>query len=313
MAVVEHRGRVMASDLHLITVGDREHCEAAIAFAVEQLDHYERCWSRFLPTSDISRINRSPGGGLAVDDATLTLLTVMMNGHRATDGRFDPTVLPALAASGYAASKADPSLVSEFATVDGDAPSVLDVVLDVQAGMVHVPPGLTLDAGGIGKGLAADLIVAQLLHADLDGALVSIGGDMAMAGTPPDAAGWLVTVEQPDPRDGDLCHLAISAGGVATSSTRSRRWLQDGNERHHHIDPATAMPSTTDLATATVIAGNGWLAEIHATAALSCGTAGILDYLADHGLSGLAVDLHGRVLRTPDLLDVALLTPAGAR
>lgn len=302
----------MASDLHLITVGDRERCEAAIAFAVELLDHHERCWSRFLPSSDISRINRSAGGGLAVDDATLTLLTVMMNGHRATEGRFDPTVLPALAASGYAASKEDPTLVSEFSTVD-EAASVLDVVLDVQAGMVHVPPGLTLDPGGIGKGLAADLVVAQLLHAGIDGVLVSIGGDMAMAGTPPDAAGWLVTVEQPDPRDGDLCRLAISAGGVATSSTRSRRWLHDGTERHHHIDPTTAQPSTTDLATLTVIAGNGWLAEVHATAALSCGTGGVVTYLADHGLSGVAVDLDGRVLRTPDLLDVTLLAPAGAR
>lgn len=313
MAVVEHRGRVMASDLHLITVGATSHCEVAVSTALAQLDHYERCWSRFLPTSDISRINRSTGGGLAVDDATLTLLTVMANGHRITDGRFDPTVLPALAASGYAASKLDPTAVSEFTTVDGVRPAVTDVVLDVAAGMVQVPAGLTLDAGGIGKGLAADLIVAQLLHAGLDGALVSIGGDMAMAGTSPDAAGWLVTVEQPDPRDGDLCTLAISAGGVATSSTRSRRWLHDGSERHHHIDPATSQPSTTDLATVTAIAGNGWLAEIHATAALSCGTDGVIGYLADHGLSGLAVDLRGQVLRTPDLLEIALNAASGAR
>lgn len=313
MAVVEHRGRVMASDLHVITVGDAARCDEAISAALAQLDHYERCWSRFIATSDISRINRSHGGGLAVDDATLTLLTVMANGHRLTNGRFDPTVLPALAASGYAASKLDPTAVSQFATVDGAAPSVTDVVLDVTAGMVHVPAGLTLDAGGIGKGLAADLIVAQLLHAGLDGALVSIGGDMAMAGISPDPAGWLVTVEQPDDHDSALCELAVSAGGVATSSTRSRRWHHDGAERHHHIDPATSQPSTTDLAAVTVIAGNGWMAEVHATAALSCGSAGVLAHLAAHGLSGIAVDLHGQVLRTPDLLDVALHSPAGAR
>ena len=90
-----------------------------------------------------------------------------------------------------------------------------------------------------------------------------------MAGRPVTDDGWLVTVEQPDPADGVLCTLAISGGGVATSSTRSRRWVLDGVERHHQIDPRTGRPSTTDLAAVTVIARAGWLAEVHATAALA--------------------------------------------
>ena len=277
------------------------------------LDHLERCWSRFIPTSDISRINTARFGRLAVDDSTMTLLAAMIEGHQLTDGRYDPSVLPALIEQGYAASRVDPSKRSALAEYDGPAVSPTLMELDPAAGMVAVPRGLALDPGGIGKGLAADLAVAQLLSRGARGALVSIGGDLAMSGVPVTDAGWLVEVEQPEPTDGLLCTLAVSGGGVATSSTRSRRWVLDGRERHHQIDPVTSQPSGTDLAAVTVIARCGWLAEIHATGAIACGSAGFLDYLALHGLDGIAVDAAGAVIVSPNLRDVEIDTRSGAR
>jgi thiamine biosynthesis lipoprotein len=300
----------MASDLHIITRGATP---AMVHDVLDELEHLERCWSRFIATSDISRINSLSGGGLAVDDSTIVLLTNMIEGHRLTAGRFDPTVLPALVAQGYAASRVDPSRTTILPAAHGPAASIADLELDTRAGMVRVPHGMALDPGGIGKGLAADLAVARLLAAGAEGALVSIGGDMAMAGLGVVDEGWLVEVEQADPADGILCSLAVSGGGVATSSTRSRRWVADGTEHHHLIDPATSLPSTTDLAAVTVIARCGWLAEVHATAAISCGSAGVAGYLTTHGLSGLALGPHGVVHLTPDLAGIHLLAPAGAR
>jgi thiamine biosynthesis lipoprotein len=310
MEAVEFRGRVMASDLHIITLGASS---AMVDEALVLLDHLERCWSRFIATSDISRINVMPAGGaLAVDDATLTLLSTMIEGHRLTGGRFDPTVLPALVREGYATSRVDATRTTILHPHDVPA-DLDDIELDQLGGMVTVPVGLALDPGGIGKGLAADLAVAWLLDVGAGGALVSIGGDMAMAGDSPEPEGWSVQVEQPDPNDGVLCSLAISGGGVATSSTRSRRWVHDGRERHHQIDPSTALPSSTDLVVATIIAGAGWLAEVHATAAIACGSAGVVDYMTRHGLSGLAVDHDGSAFLSPDLVDIELLAPVGAR
>jgi thiamine biosynthesis lipoprotein len=310
MEAVEFRGRVMASDLHIITLGATS---AMVDEVLVLLDHLERCWSRFIATSDISRINVMPAGGaLAVDDATLTLLSTMVEGHRLTGGRFDPTVLPALVREGYATSRVDATRTTTLHPHDVPA-SLDDIELDQLGGMVTVPVGLALDPGGIGKGLAADLAVAWLLDVGARGALVSIGGDMAMAGDSPESEGWSVQVEQPDPNDGALCTLAISGGGVATSSTRSRRWMHDGRERHHQIDPATALPSSTDLVVATIIAGAGWLAEVHATAAIACGSEGVVDYMARHGLSGIAVDHDGSAFLSPDLVDIELLAPVGAR
>jgi thiamine biosynthesis lipoprotein len=318
MAVVEFRGRLMASSLHVLVVDPAG--DAQLHDVVEYLDHLERCWSRFIGTSDISRMNllsASGGGPVAVDGATLSLLDAMVEGYQSTAGRFDPTVLRAVIAEGYGASHLDPLQ----RTMLPDAPdqlsaaSLYDLDIDTSTKTVVVPSGLALDPGGIGKGLAADLAVARLLETGAAGALVEIGGDLAMGGTPVDQAGWLVNVEAPDPADGMLCSLAISGGGVATSSTRSRRWALDGVERHHQIDPRTEHCSTTDLASVTVIAPTGWLAEVHATAALSAGNVGVLAYLDGHGLSGVAVTHDSRpvTLMTADLAALELSLPAGVR
>jgi thiamine biosynthesis lipoprotein len=176
-----------------------------------------------------------------------------------------------------------------------------DIVMDPSTSTVTAPVGTALDPGGIGKGLAADLAVAQLLHAGAAGALVAIGGDISCAGRPPQLAGWPITIEDPDDPTADLVAFTTTGGGVATSSTRSRRWTCGGISRHHIIDPATATMSGTDLAAVTVVAPSGWLAEAHATAAILAGSTDVLAYLAANQLSGLAVTADGRALSTADL------------
>jgi thiamine biosynthesis lipoprotein len=302
MAVVEHRFRVMASEAHLIVIeGPDRLGGGTVAAAHAYLDHLEQRWSRFLPDSDLTRINMSSGQPVEVDADTITLFTTMLDAWRLTHGRFDPTVLPTLVAVGYGASIEDPSRVTVLPPGDLRVGGMAEIDVDPHLLEVTVPAGVVVDAGGIGKGLAADLTVAKLLGDGADGALVSIGGDLAMAGTPLDADGWLITLEQPDPADGELCTLAVSGGGVATSSTRSRRWTIGGQSRHHVIDPAAGAPSATDLATVTVFARSGWLAESHATAALVSGSADVIDYFDGHDLTGIAVPHDGRPLVTRDL------------
>lgn len=322
MAVAEFHGRVMASQLHIITVdacptNSTDALDDAMQRAVRRLEHVEQCWSRFIAASDVSRINQlGPAGGtLEVDPSTLTLLATMLEGYERTAGRFDPTLLRAVITEGYRASHLDPTMVSPVAAPTGHLASLHDLGLDPAANTVTVPPGLVLDPGGIGKGLAADMAVARLLAEGVDGAMVAIGGDLAMGGTPVDAAGWLVDVENPDPDDGLLCRLAISGGGVATSSVRSRRWTRDGIERHHQIDPCTETCTTTDLTAVTVIAPAGWLAEVHATAALAVGSADVIAYLDGHGLSGIAVaatQIGEQVWTTHDLDRVEMNVRCGA-
>lgn len=328
MEVAEQRGRVMASELAVIAVDTTAQMSAAaldavVGRVVGYLDHLERRWSRFIASSDVSRLNQlgDNGGTLMVDPSTITLLATMIEGHQATAGRFDPTVLRSVIAEGYGISRVDPHAVTVVAPDTGllaarVAASLHDLELDPLTNTVTVPPGLVVDPGGVGKGLAADLAVIALLESGVDGALVEIGGDLTMVGASVDPAGWLVGVEHPDASVGLLCSLAIDGGGVATSSVWSRRWVHDGIERHHLIDAATSTCSTTDLAAVTVVAPSGWLAEVHATAALSVGSAEVIAYLEGHGLSGVAVAMDptgDRVLATPDLDDVAFTVRSAVR
>jgi thiamine biosynthesis lipoprotein len=309
MEAAEHRFRVMASEAHVIVVGVPDGFAGA---AQDHLDHLEQRWSRFLPGSDVTRLNNAAGSPVEVDADTLTLLDAMVDAWQLTGRRYDPTVLPALIAAAYGASIVDEHRVTILPAGDLRVGGLAAVDIDHTRRTITLPAGVVVDAGGIGKGLAADLTVARLLGMGARGALVSIGGDMAMAGVPPHADGWLVTVEHADAADGDLCTISVSAGGVATSSTRSRRWSRDGHAYHHVIDPISAAPSATDLAAVTVIARSGWLAEAHATAALMSGSEGVLGYLIEHDLTGLALPLHGSPLATSDLEGLAFHVPAGS-
>lgn len=297
----------MASELQCITLAATDDHPSWWVGVVELLDHLEARWSRFLPGSDISRLNGALGRPVRVDPTTMTLVAAMVDAWETTEHRFDPTVLRSLMAAGYRSSvdderrvtvlpSGDISFVNEWAL----APTLADVEIDDAQSTVRLPPGLVIDAGGIGKGLAADLAVSHVLAAGAQGALVSIGGDISTGGRCPDG-GWTIDIEHPDPERGNVCAITVDRGGVATSSTRSRRWWHDGVERHHVIDPWTGAPSTTDLWSTTVIAASGWQAEAHATAALLAGSDHAVDYLERHGLSGLGIAADGRVVATDDL------------
>jgi len=308
VAVAEHRFRVMASEATVLVAG------APATDASEQLlRHLEQVWSRFIPDSDVSVLNRTPGVPVRVDPATVTLVETMVEARRLTEGAFDPTLLRPLLDLGYVGSIDDPAKrtslpAGPMSPTASIRPSLDDLVVDRERCLVLLPPGLAIDPGGIGKGLAADLAVRSLLDAGATAALVSIGGDLSAAGEIP--GGWNIEVERPDAVDPTLdtavvCVLSIDRGGVATSSTLSRRWMHHGHEVHHLVDPLDRGQSRTDLHAVTVAAGTGWLAEAHATAALLAGSGAVLDHFRRNELSGLAFTSDGRVVASDDLVGCA--------
>lgn len=151
---------------------------------------------------------------------------------RRTGGLFDPTVLTALVGAGYDRS-------FERLEADGPAaplrrpPGCGGVVVRPSAGLVILPAGEGLDFGGMAKGLAADWVVEQLLE-DAAGACVNMGGDLRVAGEPPEDDGWVVAVEHPAHAGSQLVSLALSEGAVCTSSRLRRRWRRSGGPAPPH-------------------------------------------------------------------------------
>ena len=264
----------------------------AVDHARRRIEELEARWSRFRPDSEVSRLNAAAGRPVVVSADTATLVDLALSGWRGTGGRFDPTVLGAVVDAGYDRSFDQLGSGDGPRVRSGLSPGATAVAVDVRVGTVALPAGVGFDPGGIGKGLAADLVVAELLAAGAVGACVNLGGDLRAEGDGP----WAVDVA--DPFDGDrptLARLAFDAGGVATSSTLRRTWSQGDDRRHHLIDPRTGRSATTGVAAVTVLTGDAWRAEVLAKAALLAGVDDGIDLLASARATGLLVDDGGRV------------------
>jgi thiamine biosynthesis lipoprotein len=221
------------------------------------VDDLERRWTRFDEISELSAINRHAGHPVRVSPATVRLVRSMVQGWHATSGDFDPTLLAALISLGYSASRSDHTLRTSLAPTTSLRGRPDQILVDPAHRIVQLPPATAIDAGGIGKGLAADLVVEWLIGAGALGALVEIGGDLSVGGTPPDG-GWLIEV---DTATTAPARVALQSGAVATSTTRLRTWLDGEQHRHHLIDPTSLASSTVDAVSCTVIAGTAAWAE----------------------------------------------------
>jgi thiamine biosynthesis lipoprotein len=294
-AVHESRFRVMGTEAHILVV---DGGDGLLRIGEGRARDLEQRWSRFLDDSEISELNRAQGQPRIVSPETVELVERARTAWDATGGRFDPTVGAALVAQGYDRDFAlvAPEVAITRAPVGVPGLAGLDVVPAINA--VTLPPGVSFDPGGIGKGLAADLIAALLLDAGAAGALVNLGGDLRARGRGPDPDGWVVTVPDPlEPAD-ELLRLTIPEGAIATSSRLERRWRTSEGEAHHLIDPGTGRPVDTDVVAVTVVAAEAWWAEALSKALFLAGPPGLIEIDDVHAV---LVTADGRRHATPDL------------
>jgi len=266
----------------------------------------EQRWSRFLASSEISQLNSADGALTVVSIDTYRLIELSIDAWRLTEGAFDPTVLPSLVRAGYDRSfdemaRGETGIDERGPSEDADparrTPGCARIETFPRINAVALPRGAQLDPGGIGKGLAADLVVSRLLDAGAAGALVDLGGDISCAGAAPHPAGWGIAVEDPNTDERNLISLTIDAGAVATSSRLIRRWQRGGASKHHLIDPATGDVLDTPLVTATAVASEAWWAEA-LTKAIFVGGPALLETLDE---PALALDDEGTVFFSPGL------------
>ena len=274
---------------------------AAVKAAVDAvLRDVDLAASRFREDSEISRLNASPERDFVAGPLLARAIAEGLRGAALTGGAVDPTVGHAVKVAGYD---------DDFSRVPADGlpldltvsrvPGWKAVSFDAATRVVRVPRGVELDLGATAKALASDLAAAAGAQAGgAGGVLVSLGGDIAVAGDPP-PGGWPVQVSEDSGapiREGEES-VAITAGGIATSSTTVRRWTRGGVVLHHIIDPATGLPASGPWRTATVVAATCVDANIASTAAIVLGDRAVA-WLEQARLPARLVDHAGTVLRT---------------
>ena len=228
-----HRFRAMGSDVHLL-LPDRSAADAARA--VERLfSKWEIVLSRFRPESELSRLNARAGTPVTVGPILLDAAEASLEAARATGGLFDPTLRHELVRLGYDRSFEEIGDVPATAGRPRGGGAWRRMVVDRSAGVITLPAGSGLDLGGIAKGMAVDASLELLRSLEIETALVSAGGDLAVSGLPSGRRAWGVRVGG-DP-GGSVVPLV--RGALATSGTARRRWRQGDLARHHLVDPDT--------------------------------------------------------------------------
>jgi thiamine biosynthesis lipoprotein len=261
------------------------------------LEHYEQSWSRFRPTSELSRLNEDPRPSVPVSNTLGLILTCALAAWRATDGWFNPSVHDAVVAAGYDRSYELFDGRSRPPSAGVPVVGAEEIQLDRAEArtIVHRPPGLRLDLGGIGKGLAADLVARSLVADGFRSVCISVGGDVRTAGVAPEH-GWMVPVADAY-RVGHAFTARLTSGAIAASSTAVRRWpTDDGGWSHHLIDPSTGAPSCSGVTSVVVAAAEAWWSECLAKAALVAGERNGATLLERSGVSGWMSLGDGRVI-----------------
>jgi thiamine biosynthesis lipoprotein ApbE len=273
----------------------------------------DRACSRFRPDSELVAVGNTARGApgpvtVPVSALLAEAVEVSLRAAELTDGDVDPTVGGVMAALGYdrdfaqlqtgAGPGAGPGAGSGTVGVR-TIPGWRSVSVDVAAGQLTVPAGVQLDLGATVKGWAADCSAAKIADRLGCGVLVSLGGDTAVAGPPPNEAGWPIRVQDTtlpleDTPDGPSQVVSIRIGGLATSSTAARRWHHGGDVLHHILDPRTGLPAAPVWRTVSVAAATCADANTAATAAIIRGHRAPA-WLASLNLPARLVSVEGEV------------------
>jgi thiamine biosynthesis lipoprotein len=277
---------------------DADRLSVSVDAVRGQLAAFDVACSRFRSDSEIERVNGATGRWVEVMPLLVDAVEAALRAAAFTDGDVDPTVGEALIVLGYD---------RDFAAVLPSGPSISGVrpapgwwliEIDRTNSRIRIPMGVRLDLGATAKALAADRAAGAGAEVAGCGVLVSLGGDISVAGAGP-PEGWTIGVadshlDEPEPGQS----VRIGDGGLATSSTTVRRWSRGGEIVHHVIDPSTGRPAREVWRTVTVAAATCVEANTASTAAIVRGEVAV-DWLASLGLPARLVRTDGRIERTP--------------
>jgi thiamine biosynthesis lipoprotein len=297
-----------------LVVTDSRCLDEARRLLTGDLAEVDLACSRFRADSEICALRTVNGRPARISPLLAEAIAVALRAASLTDGDVDPTVGAAMSAVGYdrdfeQIQHTGPPLALTVRTV----PGWREVHLEGQS--LTMPAGVQLDLGATAKAWAADRSATRIASRLGCGVLVSLGGDIAVAGPAPQD-GWRIRVQDvtgsPDePPAGPYALIAIRDGGLATSSTAARRWQRGGDVLHHILDPRTGLPAEPVWRTVSVAAGSCADANTASTAAVIRGRRA-LGWLGQLGLPARLVDATGVVFTVAGWPDEARADEARA-
>jgi thiamine biosynthesis lipoprotein len=261
MTIQQYHFRAMNTKIEL-TLDDLEEENAHLAaFAIQWFKNVEERFSRFLPESELSHLNRLSGELCMVSDKMLEVVQLAEMYRQMTKGIFNPFLLNALLHAGYMESfehikdggSANASFTPPLLQEQGSR-----IKIDNSLKSIQLPNQKEMDLGGIVKSWAVQRLASHFQKKlSVTRGIINAGGDLTVWDhSKVNDLPWIIGIENPWQEKKELGQLTISNGSIATSSKLGRQWENERGKMHHIIDPRTMMPSDNDVVQCTVAGNN---------------------------------------------------------
>ena len=241
-----------------------ENGEQAMTAAVSEIQQLEKTLSVTKADSEISKINAAGGKKVTVSKETYDLLSACIQYGNDTDGLFDISIYPLVKLWGFTTEKYHvPDKAERDAVIKKIDYKKIELLSDCQ---VRIPSGMAIDLGAAAKGYLSQKIIDLCKEKKVTSCILSLGGNVQTICMKPDDTEYTVGIT--DPSDGSSIYgtVKVKDKAVITSGIYQRNFKKDGKLYHHIMDKRTGMPADNNLASVTVIAENGAMADAYATA-----------------------------------------------
>ncbi|MBI5660273.1 MAG: FAD:protein FMN transferase [Nitrosomonadales bacterium] len=226
-------------DMPDLDIPGREAAHHFVKLAAVEAWRIEAKFSRYNASGIVHQINNAKGQPVVLDEESSALLDFAHSCHQISDGAFDITSGVLRRAWTFDGGNRLP----KPATVAALLPQVGWHRANWSRPQLHLPSGMEIDLGGIGKEYAVDQAARQLAAAGIRSALVNFGGDVFALGPRANGESWVVGIDDPN-ATGRACvrSFPLRHGGLATSGD-ARRFLKKNGKRYGHIlNPKTGWP-----------------------------------------------------------------------
>jgi thiamine biosynthesis lipoprotein len=268
---------VMNTKLNIVIISDNNTQTENIIDGIEKnVKDFEIKFSRFLDSSELSKLNKSTENKIYASKEMVKLLSIAKSFYKKTNKIFDPTILNILEEIGYDKSFEfikDHNLGKNSKKNTDSSVSFDDLKINTKDNTITKPKEMKLDLGGMGKGYIVDNIVKKLYSSNYNNFWISIGGDIFLSGKDEKGNDWEIGIQNPLKHDQDLLKIRCTNKNtaIATSGITKRKWGDIKNKFHHIIDPRTKASVKNDILSVTVISNNTTKADIFAKTVLILG------------------------------------------
>ena len=287
----------MDTVISVTSYNNEENAADAVRQVSEIIRALEDTLSVTRADSEVAAVNRDGGGTLSAETAALLQRSLALSAE--TDGAFSPALYTLTSLWGFTTDTqrvpAEEEIAAVLAAMEAGGVTLADnaVTLD----------GVQLDFGAVAKGYAAAKAAAALKAAGVT-AVLSLGGNVQTVGEKPDGTPWQIGIRDPHDPDANIGVLRLGETAVVTSGGYQRYFEEAGTRYCHILDPATGYPASSGLASVTIVAEDGFLADGLSTALYVMGLDAAAEFWRSRDdFEAVLVTDNGRIYVTGGLRD----------